>query len=344
MDDAYAVRFVDQQTAQAWRDLRVRLADRLAAALEDGEMAPVEITAPTGQTLTVEVADEHEVITAGDTLSAYANVDEAAYVVYRVLRERWSVQHPAFLTTPLLAGSHPIEPAGAAVARANLPACATAESPEQLQEWVVQAFSAQMSEPLKVAPDGQIHWNTATGNTVTVRVRNSTRIELYARLADDVSIRRAHRLIDQLSVDVFGLRFFLVHDSLVASQIVLADPFVPEQLTRALSAFISSIDHLDWVEEKVQNTQTRADRAEIERLRQERDQARCEAESVRQALEDERRRLAEAGDEADALQHRLDILEEEYLAAQRESARIRRYLRRVVERQNGQSDDAGQVA
>lgn len=288
MTDTYAVRFVDRQTAAAWLDLRLSLADRFAAALEDGAMEPVEIVAPTGQVLTVEVADEHVIIRAGDVVHAADNVDRAAYLVYRILYAAWNVVHPAFLASPLIPqpreGDCAIPAASAARPRTPLPVRGRAASPEELQQWVVEVFNDWISEPLKVAKNGHIPWKTPGGNSVGVRVCNATRIEFYSTIATEVSERRAHRQIDQLSRDAFGLKFFLDGDSLICTQIIVADPFVPEVLTNALSTFIGSIDELDWVQEKVIGHSARAERKALEEALEELDQARCEAASLRQAL------------------------------------------------------------
>ncbi|WP_235738808.1 T3SS (YopN, CesT) and YbjN peptide-binding chaperone 1 [Nocardioides alcanivorans] len=271
MNESWEERFVDHQVDKAWLDLRLRLADRFAAALADGGMEGVGISGPTGQTLTVLVEDGRVVVVT-DALDTAAtdNVDEAAHTIYRVLRDDWQVVHPAFLDTDLVevpaeAPREAAEPGPAAEVRDGL-VMGTAESTEQLHTWVVASLSSWLNRRVKVNPDGTVVWNTRGGNLVVLRVHNAGRIELHAVLAREVGFKRAHELIDELSKKWFALKFFLERDSLIVSQLVIAQPFVPEQLVSALKAFLRDVDKLDWVQEKVERKRTQRLRVEVGEL------------------------------------------------------------------------------
>ena len=96
-----------------------------------------------------------------------------------------------------------------------------------------------------------------------VSVRNGGRIEFNAVLARRVGFRKAHEVMGELSRKWFGLKFFLVQDSLVMSQIVIAHPFAAEQLTTALSTFIKNVDELGWVQATVLSKRAKADRTQL---------------------------------------------------------------------------------
>lgn len=278
MSESWESRFVDKQVDQAWLDLRLRLADRLAAALAEGGMEGLGISGPDGQKLTVLVEDGNVVVLTDELNAATTdNVDEAAHAVYQVVHEEWQVVHPAFLETDLTenesaahatpAPSTGRQPGQAAAAGA-VPALGTAESSEQLRAWVVATLEHRLKTKLRVDNSGAIAWRTRGGNRVVLNVRNAGRIELNAVLARGVGFKRAHELIDKLSRKWFALKFFLERDNVIVSQLIVAHPFAADQLVPALKAFMRDVDQFGWVQETVERKRTSELRDEVERLRQ----------------------------------------------------------------------------
>lgn len=254
----WAEKFVDQQVDRAWRAMRLDLADRFEDGLERGQMLPIDITTPAGQTLSVELVHGEVVVMAGDDFTATTNVDEAAYAVVSILQERWRVVHPVFLDSEVVdvprVDDNPVE--------TRVPVAGRAESREQLQAWVEATFRRGRTEALKVSPDGSVHWRTPGGHRVTVQVKNATRIELRSVIAREVGFKKARSVIDELSRQCFGLKFFLVRDNIVVSQIVIARPYHGDQLTHALSCFAKDIDALGWVSGKVLRKRVKQRRAQ----------------------------------------------------------------------------------
>lgn len=281
--ESWAEKYVDGQVDQAWLALRMELADRFESGLEAGEMPTVEITTTDGRTVVADVCDDHVAVIAGDQMVVTSNVDEAAYEVVEILRGAWEVIHPLFLDTDLVdVPTIDDNPTPAVV----VPVLGRAESRDELQAWVEAAFQERLDEPLKVARTGVIWWRTRGGGSVSVKVWNAGRIELRATLARQVGFGKAHRMIDRLSRESFGLKFHLVQDTLVMSQIVIATPFAPEQLHHALNTFCVDVDRLDWVAEKVLRKRVKVERAKV-----------AEAEAAKAAAEEElakaRARIAE---------------------------------------------------
>lgn len=323
MNDTWAAQFVDKRVDRAWLDLRMQLADRFAAGLSAGDMEPIGISTATGETLTVDVDDEHIVIIAGDDVYTTANVDEAAYTVFQVLHDHWQVVHPVFLDSEVVDVPSVNDNPLSIVA----PVLGKADSKEQLQSWVVAAFSEGRSEPLKVSPNGYVSWRTRGGNRAMVRVPNAGRIEFLTVLGRNVGFKKAHKAIDELSRKYFGLKFFLVQDNLFMSQIVIAYPFSGEQLNGALRTFLSTTDELGWVADKVLRNRVRGEREQVAKAQEATAGAKAalaEAEAKMAAVEriaDRRktertwanRRLARAKDERDTTRAELarlkDIME-----------------------------------
>lgn len=253
----WAEQYVDQQVDQAWLALRMDLAERFEAGLATGEMNPIDITTPTGETVSVQVLDDQVVVMAGDEFRVTDNVDEAAFEVYSFLHDQWQVVHPVFLDSLVVeAPSVEDNPVGEVV-----PALGRAESKEQLQAWVVSTFNEDRTMPVRVSANGDINWRTRKGARVTVRVQNAGRIELFSVLAREVSFKKARKVIDEQSRRFFGLKFFLQRDTLVMSQIVIAYPFSGEQLNHALSTFMRNADDLGWVADKVLRKRVKQRRA-----------------------------------------------------------------------------------
>jgi hypothetical protein len=292
MKDAWVVQFADRQMDRAWLNLRVQLADRLAAGLATGAMEPIDISTPAGETLSINADEKYVVIVAGEDIYATANVDEAAHTVFRILHDDWQVIHPAFLDSELI----DLPSIDDGLGKAVVPALSCPESREQLHSWVNAALSDWIGGPIKIAPNGSMPWRTPGRNRVVVEVRNAGRIEILAVLGRRVGFKKTHKIMDQLSRKWFGVKFFLVQDTLVMSQTVIAHPFAAEQLTTALRTFMSNRDELGWVAEKVLSRRARDDRAAIQALKR--------------GHEEAQKALAEAVDELGVRAGRIEAAEE----------------------------------
>lgn len=336
MNNTWGARFVDKQVGRAWLDLRLHLADRLAEGLASGEMDSIDISTARGETLTVDLDDERVVIIAGDHIHSTANVDEAAYTVFQVLHEDWQVIHPVFLDSALLdvpaISDNPVTAAAPVLGRAS--------SKEELQRWVVATFSEGRSEPLKVDRNGDVSWRTRGENRVLVKVHNAGRVELLTVLGRNVGLKKAHKVIDKLSRSYFGLKFFLVQDTLVMSQIVIAHPFSGEQLDAALRTFVSNTDALGWVAEKVLRNRVRTERELVAKAQDATAAARAalvEAEAKLSVAEMQARQAAGSADRRAA---RLRLAEGRALSASRERdaakaelARLKHILEKALDHQ-----------
>ncbi len=340
MKDTWATRFIDTQVERAWVDLRLQLADRFAAGMATGHLEPIEITAGTGSTLTVNIADEHLVILAGDDVHTTANVDAAAYEVFRILHDEWQVIHPVFLDSPVVdvpkIDDNPVHVVAPVLGKAG--------SKEQLHAWVVASFSEGRSEPVKVAPNGSIQWRTPGERVVMVRVRNAGRVEIATVLGQRVGIKKAHKVIDELSRKYFGLKFFLVQDTLMMSQIVIAQPFCGEQLDAALRTFVSNTDSLGWVAEKVLRKRVKVERdalAKAQAATKAAETALAEAQAQVKTAERiaERRKLERARASRNYARVRA-----ERDAARAELARLTQRVERALGHQSSDTREGGEVA
>ncbi|MFT4263708.1 MAG: hypothetical protein QM572_10030 [Nocardioides sp.] len=268
---SWSERYVDGQVDEAWRHLRLSLAERFVASREAGIADVVDFVHGDADALTVRLDGDRIVVAAGEWSRTFGNVDEAAYRIVTILREQWQVIHPAFVSSNAIAPAR-ADDAPRTVARA--PGHGTPASTEQLRTWVVETFDAGREEPIRVGPDGSIRWRSAAGGRVRVVVRNRWRIDLVAQLGKDVSRARAHAFIDDASARAVGLKFFLRERRLLMSMTVLADPFCPEQLTNALASFLVELDGYAWVSSAVRRRRAAVDRealavaeAEVARLR-----------------------------------------------------------------------------
>lgn len=343
MNDTWETRFVDKQVDRAWMDLRLRLADRLAAGLAGASADQIEITTATGETLTVTVDDEYAVVVAGDFVHATANIDEAAYVAFQVLHDDWQVVHPVFLDTDLV--DVPAVPDNQSEAAVIVPTLGRAESREQLQAWVVATFQETLGDRLRVARNGDIPWSGRRGERVVVSVRNSSRIELWTVLGREVSFKKARKVIDRLSKEYFGLKFYLRQDVLVMSRTLVAKPFLAEHLTSALRDFNRISNRLGDVAEEALRERVKVERTDLAKAKEEKSAAqaaRVEAE--------ERARRAEGlalhrKVERRWMERKLKCAEEERDAVQTELADLRRMLEEALGRQDAQMpSESGDVA
>lgn len=251
-------KYVDGQIDRAWIDLRLALADRFEAALALGDMEPIDFTTAAGETLSVNLAEDHVVIVAGDSVVVSDNVDEAAYTVYKVLHDQWQVIHPVFLDSPVVeVPAVQDNPIGGPV-----PLLGRASSRDVLQHWVVSAFEEACGEPVKVAPNGDIGWLGQSSAAATVSVRDQNWIEVWSVLATEVSFKRARKVIERLSRRYPAVSFSLRRDVLVMSRMVDAGPFVAEHLMDALSMHLDLCQKLAWVREVAARKRVNHERAE----------------------------------------------------------------------------------
>lgn len=313
MSTTWGEQFVDRSVERAWLDFRLDLADRFVAGLESSEMDPVDFTSPTGVSLTVGIEDAHVVVRMGSLFHATDNVDEAAHYLVEILRERWEIVHPIFLDSPVV--DVPSIPDEQHVV--TVPTLGRAASREQLQSWVEATFREWISGQIKVNPNGAMPWRTRGGGRVLVTVRNAGRIEFLAVLGRRVGFKKAHKVIDELSRKWFGLKFYLIQDTLVMTQTVVAYPFVADQLTGALRTFMTNTDQLGWVAEKVISKRAKADRTALEALKK--------------GHEEAQKALVEASEELHARAEELEVVHDDYdavvealEAARTQLARVRR--------------------
>lgn len=329
MNDTWAEQFVDKQVGRAWLDLRMRLADRFAAGLATGDMEPIDISTARGETLTVDVDDERVVIIAGEQIYTTDNVDEAAYTVFQVLHDDWQVMHPVFLDTQVVDApaipDNPIEVAA--------PILGKAESTAQLRAWVVAAFSEGRNEPLKVASEGDIHWRTKVGHRVTVSVRNAGRVEFLTVLGRNVGFKKARKVIDELNRKYCGLKFFLVQDTLLMSQVVIAYPFAGDQLHAALRTFLSDTDNLGWVADRVLRKRVKDDRAKVVELETAKDAAESALAKAETELATARRVAARRKLERTWVSRNLERAQAERDEARAELANLKSLLERALSHQ-----------
>lgn len=255
MGTTWAERYVDRTLERRWLDLRVELADRLAAGLDGAWDRPITFERTDGEVLDVDIFDEAIVLGHGDLPEAYDNVDEAAHRAYEILHQEWAVIDPAFLTSELTE-TPPEADGGATVV---VPALGKAQSREQLQAWVEATFQADLDGPLAVGSNGDLPWTGPNGARVVVSVRNQYFVEVWAILAERVSFKKAHRVIDQLDRKHPAVRFHLDQDTLVMSRVLDASPFVPEHLTDALSLHLELAGELSWVRPKVLRKRARTE-------------------------------------------------------------------------------------
>lgn len=305
MSDSWEARQVDRQIDEAWVEFRLRLADLFDADLAAGEMRTHILNAVAGDSLLI-VVDGGRVKVRGHRNLVTSGVDQAAHFVYETLHDHYHVAHPAFVDCSDLFGPEdvtepaPLEPADPPAP--VVPALGRAETEAELQEWMVAAFNEGRDEPIRVARHGEVHWATPGGKTVVVGVPNPARIELYTILAEEVSFTKAHRLIDKLSANWFGLRFFLQQDRLVMAQTLIARPFVADHLREALASFLRDTDGFAWVQTAVLRSRAKVRHDAIAQAeeaaanaKEERDAARAEASRLRDRLHAVTHELSDPG-------------------------------------------------
>lgn len=249
MAKSWEEKYVDRQIDEAWLQLRIQLADLLVAAMAQRETEPVEFAAPNGEKVVVSLNGDEVVVDDGVRPRRFANVDEAAFEVFEILHDQWQVVHPVFVASDFC------EPAPVTetppVAALVVPVLGNAESRGQLQAWVEATFQEELSEPLKVAPNQDIHWRGRGGVQAIVSVRSDRQIQIWTQLARDVSFSRTNRVMGELSRKYGGVKFFLLQDRLIMSQAIDARPFVADHAKAALGRQLALADELGWVQEKV---------------------------------------------------------------------------------------------
>lgn len=329
MSDTWEARFVDKQVDRAWMDLRMRLADRLAAGMAGEDIEPLDITTATGETLSVTVDDEYVVVVAGDNIYTTANVDEAAYTVFQVLHDDWQVVHPIFLDTEIV-DSPPIADNPIGATTFAVPVLGSAASREQLQAWVEATFQEGLTDKLRVARNGDIPWASRRGEPIVVSVRNDSRIELWTVLGRRVSFKKARKAIDKLSTEHFGIKFYLRQDVLIMSRTILAMPYVADHLTSALRDFTRISDQLGGVADEVLRERAKVERTQVADA----EQAKATAEAALADSEERARRAERAAErrkmERAWVSRNLKRAREERDAAQAELASLKSLLEKAL--------------
>ncbi len=243
MAETWSERYVDRQVERAWLHPRVRLADACAEGLAAGAVAPLEFTAPTGESLFVRVEDEHVVVTH-DHEWATGSPDQAALYLVEILRSDWEVLHPAFLTSPFLPRATAQEQP---ISTTSTPALMRAGSRDELNTWMVTAFERHNGRKISVAPNGTTLWAVEGMDPVRVRAVTARWILIGVHLSTSISPERAQRTIDRLNKHNADVRFEFRDGALVASRLIDARPFVAENLIQGLADFIKLVKQLTWV-------------------------------------------------------------------------------------------------
>lgn len=185
-------------------------------------------------------------------------VDRLAHAAATVLRDVWGVVSPAFLSVEVFSpgddaeilawdDAEPIEPEQEAE---PAPEIGRAGSREELQALVEAMMQEIVTAPLKVAPGGRIHMR-GQGGPVTVRVRDTSLVEVVTVLAREVRFKRAHREADRLSRRFRHVRFFLERDVLLAVVPVPASPLVAEHLHDAVNHLLRLRTILSGLDERL---------------------------------------------------------------------------------------------
>lgn len=285
--------YMDDYLAEAWRGFRSNIATHLDSALEEGQMEDLSITTAAGQTLNLTIEDEHVVIFAGDDVSSTTSPDEAAFRVINIVRNSWQVVHPIFLDCTLVAvpkiEDNPITPAPT-----RIPLLGTADSTEQLQEWVEAAFQADLDSKLKVHDDGLITWRLRGPNALVVQVRNPHRIEMWTILAREVDFEKAEAAIHKLSNEYITYRFFLRQDRLIMARTIVADPFVPQHLTDALGETTRTANRLQHLRKELLSNRAKQDRLDVAAAKAAQEKAEAELADVKRELVEARERAENA--------------------------------------------------
>lgn len=285
MSDRWAEQFVDRGLDKAWLDFRVRIADEIEALRDAGFLHGFDVAGPSQQVLhvTLDASGVVQLIASDGIVGGLqlSNSDEAAFEIGRQLRETWGVVHPRFVEVNLPGWDRP--EASDLVDRSatsEVPEIGHAESNEQLETWVRSCLAERVDGELKVDADGDIPWLTPDGNSAWVRVRNSGRIELFTILARNVDVEKAHEFIDRTSPRLFALKFYLSQGCLFMSQVLVARPFVPEQLGIALRSFVRDVDRLAHV----RNALERPEPGDREQLLAQLEQQRLKIEALESEL------------------------------------------------------------
>lgn len=333
--------YMDDYLAEAWRGFRSHFAGHLDAALEEGQMEDLSITTAAGQTLTLTIEDDHVVIFAGDDVSSTASPDEAAFRVINIVRNSWQVVHPIFLDcalvdVPKIKDNPPISQP------VVVPLLGTAESREQLQQWAVATFQAEIDVPLKVQNDDRITWTLKGKDPLIVHVRNSSRIEMWTILAREVEFEKAEATIRKLSSENFNYQFFLQQDRLIMSRTVVAEPFVPQHLTDARREFTRFANRLQHLRKDLLSARAKQDRLDVGAAKAAQEKAEAELADVKRELVEARERAESAENKAklrSAARRRsadmLEVVSDERDQAQAELARLRELLATALETSNG---------
>ncbi|AXT85116.1 hypothetical protein C6I20_07930 [Aeromicrobium sp. A1-2] len=259
----YEEEVVDRSVDAAWLQLRVRLADHLAA-LPVGHAFSLVVDRHAGAYSTHIVlskrTDETQVQVKQDvtgSLKRYsapgfsragfrggalrvdnAEVDAIALAITSLLRDALAVVHPAFVEVHDPAGLVLVDPPRQLVAPrpptafdGEMPTVVEPGSYDELCDWVDRVL-------LPMAQDGERERGAfipLRGKGVQAWVRVATTdpvVEVWAHLASGIDLAKAHARLAGLAAEHRYFRFLIQKDRLYAVATVQAAPFAPRHLTR----------------------------------------------------------------------------------------------------------------
>ena len=175
---------------------------------------------------------------------------QLASATVEVLREVFSVEHPVFLDSNVLAEilrePTPGESSGQADVYGEETLVYTNLDEVQLAAAVFDELSVILGGPPMRDQDGD--FAIRTGSTmIFVRLSpDNKEIRLFSVLVHDVSGRsRAMEVLNDVNAHARWVRFSLVRDKIVATMSVMASPFVPAHLRQAITEMTNIADGVD---------------------------------------------------------------------------------------------------
>lgn len=182
-----------------------------------------------------------------DELRQFAvnNVDEAAFVASRILREVWGLQHPALLKS----NHHP-----GLVDRANYKDdedlhrpgyfdLRVAQTREQLEDWVRFTLRSD-GTPVELEATGDFRGATLDQNLVVVAVHSTSLVEIWSIVADGYSEETARTIATRLNSHPSPYKFVAMGAMVRMHCVLYMKPFLGEHLNRTLIAHMNDTDDL----------------------------------------------------------------------------------------------------
>ena len=267
---------IEQEHDEAWRELRRRVADHLAAmgpgdelgvAVDDGSgEVPAYVVADVDgqQRLHLEsvgtggldqpwaVGPEHEDDDpAFETVLGQRECDLAAELIVAVLRS--GCLHPAFLTSRELdldglrwhRPTKPLPPGRGTVLGDDAPLAVLVEDREHLQRLVDATLAEVLDQPVAHDEDGDVPVPVG-GCVVWIQVlEDRPVVALVAILVDDIAdTGAAFREVAGLQARLPYLQVRVVGDRILVRHEICAVPFAPRQLAGVLARLCSEIDDI----------------------------------------------------------------------------------------------------